>query len=134
MDTPDRQQDEAQLRALRTRDLMGHAVTEAKLVARAELLHARAELKDELSNVKWVALFAAPALVLLLCALAVLFVLVALALPLPPVAALAIVFGVLVIAAGVLGFLAKARLPNKPMRHTVERLSRYLEIREDLKH
>jgi len=134
MDISDRQQDEAQLRALRTRDLMGHAVTEAKLVARAELLHARAELKDELSNAKWVAIFAAPALGLSLCALAVLFVLIAFALPLPPVAALAIVFAVLVIASLVLGFLAKARLPKKPMRHTMERLSKYLEIREELKH
>lgn len=134
MEPSNRQLDEEQVRGLRTRDLVGQAVTEAKLVARAEILHARAELKDELGNVKWVAIFAAPALVFLLCALAVLFVLVAFALPLPPVAALAIVFGVLVIAAGVLAFLAKARLPKKPMGHTLERLSQYLELREDLKH
>jgi uncharacterized protein YhhL (DUF1145 family) len=134
MEIHEEEQDRAQLRGLRTRDLIGHAVTEAKLVARAEVLHARAELKDEAQNAKLMAVFLVPALTLALCALAVLFVLVAMALPLPRVAALAIVFGFLVIVSGVLAALAYARLPKKPMGHTLERLSKYLEVREELRH
>lgn len=134
MELQEEEMDLAQLRNRRTRELIGHAVAEAKAVARAEVLHARAELEDEAKNAKWMVLFAVPALGLALCALAVLFVLIALALPLPPVAALAIVFGALAVCVGVLAALVKARIPKKPMGHTRARLARYLEVREELRH
>ena len=125
--------EEKVLHELPTRELVKQALEEAKLVARAELLHAKSELRAELAAAKVSAFFLLPAAVLGLCALAVIFVLIAMAIPLPAVAGLAIVAGALCVITALVASVGIARVPKKPMKHTLARLEKYLEIgREEL--
>ncbi len=111
-----------QLETLSTAELVRHALAEAKLLAKAEVLHAKKELREELHAARTAGILLGVALTLALCGLAALFV--ALGLVLPVGAAL----GVLLVGAGILligGGLAWAgskRLPRKPLPHTQERL------------
>src|SRR4051812_41419733 len=66
---------------LSTPDLVRHALEEAKLYAKAEVLHAKRELQDELKAAKIAGAMFGVAAVLALCGLSVLFVSLALALP-----------------------------------------------------
>lgn len=121
------------LREIPTRDLVGHAVTETKLVAKAEILHARAEMKTELKKLRMAAVLLVPAMMLGITGFVLAFSLIAHAIPLPPVASLAIVAGFCLLCAGGLGAMGFFRLPKKPMKETVRRLERYVEIgREEL--
>lgn len=125
--------EQERLHEIPTRDLLGHAMTEAKLVAKAEVLHARAELRTEVKKLRMAAVLLVPALVFALTGFVLGMALIAHALPLPPVASLAIVGGFCLLAAAGLGAMGFFRLPKKPMKETVRRLERYIEItREEL--
>jgi hypothetical protein len=125
--------DEKQLRSVPTPDLVRHALEEARLLAKAEVLHAKAELKQELRAAKLGGALGGTALTLALCALSVFFVAIGLALPLGPEAGLWLTFAVLAVVAGGLGYLAYRRIPRKPLPQTVERLKRDVTLaREQL--
>ena len=52
MELGEQRLDEAQLRNMSTVDLVRHAMTEMKLLIRAEALHARTELRQELKEAR----------------------------------------------------------------------------------
>ena len=116
--------DEQQLRTLSTGDLVRHALDEAKLLVKAEVLYAKEELKSELKAAKLAGILTGAALAFALCGLSLLFVAVAVALPMrEPLAAL-LVGGVLLILAGGAGFAAFKSIPHKPLPKTQERLKK----------
>lgn len=118
--------EEAQLRSVPTAKLVRQALEEARLLAKAEVMHAKAELRGELKAAKASGIFLGAAGALGVCGLALLLVALALALPLPGApGALLVGAGVFLVAA-VLGFLGVRRLPKKPLARTQQRL------REDL--
>lgn len=124
MESVEAKMDEAQVRNLSTVQLVKHALTEAKLLARAEVLHAKHELKEELVAARTAGILLGACLALALSGLAVLFVAVALVLPVAaPIAVLLVGAGLLVVA-GVLGMTGFKRLPKKPLARTQERLKR----------
>ncbi|MBX5481125.1 MAG: phage holin family protein [Myxococcaceae bacterium] len=107
---------------LSTRELVQHAITEAKLLARAEIEHARLELKAELREARTAAIAFGVGAVLALCGLAVLFVALALVLPMSDAAGALLVGIVLLIVAGIAALVGARRVPKKPMERTRERL------------
>lgn len=123
--------EQQQLHDIPTRDLLGHAMTEAKLVARAEVLHARAEMRSEVKKLRTAAVLLVPALVLGITGFVLGMSLVAHAMPLPRVVSLAIVGGFCLLAAAGLAAMGFVRLPKKPMKETVRRLEQYVEITRD---
>lgn len=120
--------DEARLRELSTGQLIRHAIAEARLLARAEILHAKGELKGELARAKVAGILMGAAGVLALSALSVLFVAIAAALGLPHAVGAVIVGVVLLVSAGALGYLGMKRLPKKPMSRTQDRLKEDLHL------
>jgi predicted ABC-class ATPase len=74
--------DRRQLEALSTVELIRHAIEEAKLLARAEVLHAKKELREELHRGVVAGILLGSAGALALAGLAALFVAAGLALPL----------------------------------------------------
>ncbi len=119
------------LSQLSTAHLVRQALDEAKLLAKAEVLHAKAELKEEIRAAKRVGIFAGVAGVLALCGLSTLFVLLAIALPLSEVAGLAVVGVALLAIAGGLAFMAYQQLPKKPMARTQGRLKQDLQVAKE---
>jgi putative superfamily III holin-X len=116
-------------------ELFRRAVSEARLLAKAELLHAKLELRQEVraARVSGVCLGGAAALALV--ALAMLFVAGAAALALPLWASALLGAGAALVLAAALGAIGWAKLPKKPMRHTLARLNVDLEgLREQLPH
>ncbi len=114
--------DERQLRSISTAELIRHALEETKLLAKAEVLHAKRELKEDLGKAKTSGIFLGAAAVLALCALAALFVAVGIALPISDALGTALMAGVLLLVAGGLGLFGVKKLPKKPMAKTTERL------------
>lgn len=114
------------LRSMSTAALVKQAISEVKLLAKAEVLHAKQELKEELQNAKVAGILLGVCLGIGLCGLSVLFVALALALPLPQSVAALIVGGLLVLAAAACGAIGYSRLPKKPLQNTQQR------IKEDL--
>jgi hypothetical protein len=133
MEPRERVLDELQLRDLPTTELLRHAVLEARLLARAEVLYARAELKAELKAARTSAILLGAGLALALAGLAALFVALALLLPLAePLAALVVGAALLLLALG-LALLASKRFPRKPLPRTQERLRTGVSLmREEL--
>lgn len=133
MENRERMLDEAQLRAMSTGELVRHAIEEARLLAKAEVLHAKQEMREELKAAKASGILLGVAGVVALCALAVLFSAIAVALPMAEWLSFLIVgVGLLGVAAacGVLGVKA---LPKKPLPKTQERLKKdYSLTREQL--
>lgn len=118
--------EEAQLRSLPTAHLVRQALEEAKLLAKAEVLHAKAEFREELEAAKAGGVLLGAAAALALCGLPLLFVALALTLPLAePLAALVIGIALLAVAVG-LAWVGVKKLPKKPLARTQARL------REDL--
>lgn len=109
-------------RHISTGELIRRALDEAKMLAKAEVLHAKQELKDDLQAAKRAGIFLGAAFVLALSGLSVLLVALALALPLPHGRAALIVGAVLVVLAGVGGFLGVQRLPKAPLAKTKRRI------------
>ncbi|WPB77322.1 phage holin family protein [Archangium violaceum] len=112
---------------LSTNELVRRAMSEARLLAKAELLHAKVELAQEVRAARVVGLLAGSGAALALVGLAMLFVAGAAALALPLWAAALLAAGVAFVLAAVLGAIAWTKLPKKPMRHTLERMSMDLE-------
>ncbi len=107
---------------LSTPHLIRQAMEEAKLLVKAEVLHAKTELKEELRAAKLAGILLGAGAVLALCALSVLFVALALALPLVPALAAVIVGVVLLAIAGGLAFFGVKQVPRKPLPKTKERV------------
>lgn len=124
---------EPDLSALSTAELIRHAVNEAKLLARAEVLHAKQELKEELRAVKKSAIFAGIAASAAFMAAILLLVGLALALPLAlPLGPLAL-GGFMLLVAAVAAFVAYRGIPRKALPRTQERLKQdYLMARGGL--
>lgn len=120
--------DEAQVRQLSTPELIRHALAEAKLLARAEVLHAKHEMKKELARAKTAGILVGAAGLLAISGLSVLFMALAAALGLPHAVGAVIVGVVLLVAAGTLGFIAYKRVPKEPMSRTQQRLKDDLHL------
>lgn len=111
-----------QLESLSTAELIRHAIEEARLLARAEVLHAKKELQGELKAAKTAGILLGAGAVLGLVALTALFVAVGLVLPVAEWLGVLLVGVALLLLAGGLAFAGVKRLPKKPLPHTQERL------------
>ena len=109
-------------RDLSTAELFRHAIDEAKLLARAEVEHAKLEMKAELREAMTAGIALGVGAVLALVGLTLLFVAIVVALPIPEWgSALIVAAGVFVIAA-IAAAIGMRRLPKKPMDRTKRRL------------
>ena len=133
MELGEQRLDEAQLRNMSTVDLVRHAMTEMKLLIRAEVLHARTELRAELEEARNAGILIGIALCLAPAGLAIALLAIVFALPVVQWVS-ALVLGVLVlVVAAVLGFLAVKRLPRRPLARTRDRLKLdWMLTREEL--
>jgi len=126
--------DSEQLRAMSTADLFRHALDETRLLARAEILHARQEVREELRAVKAAGIAFGATAVLAICGIALLLVAAALALPLPEPISASIVGGVCLLAAAGAGLFAMRKVPRKPLEITQDRVRHDLSMaREELR-
>jgi len=125
--------DEAQLRNMSTPELVRHAMTEMKLLVRAEVVHAQAELRQELKEARNAGILFGAALFLAPTGLGVALLAIVFALPVVPWAsALVLGLGVLSLAA-LLVFLAVKSLPKQPLARTRDRLKLdWMLTREEL--
>jgi predicted phage tail protein len=114
-------------KSLSTNELVRRAMTEARLLAKAELLHAKVELAHEVKAARVGGLCLGAAGALALVVLTLLLTAAADALALPLWAGALVVAGIVLVLAGVLAAVGWKRLPRKPMHHTLERLSMDLE-------
>jgi ABC-type Fe3+-siderophore transport system permease subunit len=97
---------------------------ESRLLVRAEVLVARQELREEVASAKTAGILGGAGLGLGLCGVALLFVALAAALPLPLwLAALLVGLAVLLVA-GLLAWAAAKKAPTQPMARSQERLRR----------
>ncbi len=109
-------------RALPTSDLLRHALSEAKLLARAEVMHAKLELRAELKAATRAGIGLGVAGTLGLVGLTLLFATLALALPVSGWLGMLLV-GLFVLAvAGAAGLYGYKKLPKEPMARTRARL------------
>lgn len=122
MDLESERLERSQLESLSTAELIRHALTESRLLVRAELLHAKKELREELKAAKTAGIFLGAGTVLLFMALACLFVAAGLALPLGEPWDVLVMGVALLAISGLLLFLGIKRLPKKPLPRTQERL------------
>ncbi len=111
-----------QLETLSTAELIRHALAETRLLVRAEVMHAKKELREEIKAARTAGILLGAGAVLALTSLAVLFVALGLALPIPHALGVLAVGVVLLAIAGGLLFVGSKRLPKKPLPHTQERL------------
>ena len=116
---------------LSTNELVRRAMTEARLLAKAELLHAKVELAHEVKAARVSGMLLGVAGALSLVVLTLLLTAAADALALPLWAGALVVAGVVGVLAALCAAVGWKKLPKKPMRHTLERLSMELE---ELKH
>ncbi|WNG41402.1 phage holin family protein [Archangium minus] len=112
---------------LSTNELVRRAMSEARLLAKAELLHAKVELAQEVRAARASGVFLGGGAAFALVALAMLFVAGAAALELPLWAAALIGAGVALVLAALFAAIGWAKLPKKPLRHTQARLAMDLE-------
>ncbi|MBI3182783.1 MAG: phage holin family protein [Myxococcales bacterium] len=123
--------DADQLRSLSTPELLRHAVEEARLLARAEVLHAKAELKEELGKAKLAGLLLGAAASAGLSGLSLLFVALAVTFPLP-VGIGPLLLGALLLAlCATLAFAAYRKLPKRPLPRTQQRLREDFTLAKD---
>lgn len=135
-DVEEREQklDSDQLRTMSTADLFRHALEETRLLARAEVLHARQEIREELRAVKAAGIALGVTAVLAVCGVALLLVAAALAIPLSEPLSALIVAGACLVVAAVAGFFAMRKLPRKPLEITQGRVRRDVSLaREELR-
>ena len=133
MELGEQRLDEAQLRNMSTVELVRHAMTEMKLLIRAEMLHARMELRAELKEARNAGILIGMALFLAPAGLAIALLAIVLGLPIAQWLS-ALVLGLIVLAvAGLLAFLALKKLPRRPLARTRDRLKLdWMLTREDL--
>ncbi len=122
MDLESERLERSQLESLSTAELIRHALDESRLLVRAELLHAKKELREELQAAKTAGILIGVGAVLSLMSLACLFVAAGLALPLGEPWDVLVMGVALLAISGLLLFLGVKRLPKKPLPHTQERL------------
>ncbi|NOJ51226.1 MULTISPECIES: phage holin family protein [Myxococcus] len=122
MDLESERLERSQLETLSTAELIRHALAETRLLVRAEVMHAKKELREELKAARTAGILLGAGAVLALTALAVLFVALGLALPMAQALGVLVVGVVLLAIAGVLLFVGRKRVPKKPLPHTQERL------------
>ena len=116
-----------------TSQVVRTALEEARLLVKAEVLHAKAELRDELKKARTSGILFGAALPLALSGVTLLFVALALALPLAEPLAAVLVGVALLLVAGLLAFLGVKKVPKKPLQHTQSRLKEdYTLTREQL--
>jgi len=128
-----KQTDRETLETIRTTELLKQAVVELKMLAKAELLHARIELKEELLRARSSGVLLGCCVGLLICGVSVAFVGLALVLPIAEPAAAFIVAGLLLGVAAVCGIAGYRGLPKRPMQKTQERIKEDLALaREQL--
>jgi hypothetical protein len=123
--------EEEQLRQLSTAALLKLAISEIKLLARAEVLHARLELKDELRRARTAGILLGAGLALFVCALSVALVGVALALPISRTAAAFIMADFVLAVALICGTVGYRHLPRKPIHKTRNRIKEDLAISKE---
>ncbi|ATB29176.1 phage holin family protein [Melittangium boletus] len=111
-----------QLESLSTAELVRHAIEEARLLARAEVLHAKKELKEEITAAKSAGILLGAGAVLALVGLSALLVAAGLALPLAQWLGVLLVGAFLLLVSGGLAWAGNKRLPKQPLPHTQERL------------
>ena len=128
MEPSEERVNEQRLRGMSSGELVQHAVEEARLLARAEVTHAKEELKTELKAAQRAAALAGAALVTTLCGLSVLLVALALALPLGGALAALLVGLFLLLLAGAGAFAAYRSFPRQPLPRTQARLKQDLTI------
>lgn len=118
-----------QLRTLTTAELVRHALTEARMLAKAEILHAKKELREEVKAARTSGILIGAGAVLALCGLPLLFVALALALPLVNHQLGNLLVGLVLLAlAGTLVMVGVKKLPRKPLPHTQDRLKTDLTL------
>lgn len=122
------QLDEEQLRSMPTSELVRLALEEARLLARAEVLHAKQELKGELKAAKVSGILIGAGSAAVLCAVSVLLVALALLFPISEPLAVAIVGAAVLVLGGGLALAGVRKLPRKPLPKTQERLKRDVAI------
>ena len=133
MELGEQRLDEAQLRNLSTPDLVRHAMTEMKLLVRAEVVHARAELKQELKEARNAGILFGAALFLAPAGLGITLMAIVLALPVVQWASAVVLGLVVLLVAGLLVLLAVKRLPKQPLARTRDRLKLdWMLTREEL--
>ena len=114
--------DEAQLRNMSTVELVRHGMTEMKLLIRAEMLHARTELKVELKEARNAGILIGAALFLAPAGLAIALMPIVFAFP-ESRWLVSLILGIVVLAAAaLLAVLAVKRLPKQPLSRTRDRL------------
>lgn len=133
MELGEQRLDEAQLRNMSTVELVRHAMTEMKLLVRAEVLHARTELKEEVKEARNAGILLGIAIFLAPAGLAIALLAIVFALPVAQWLS-ALVLGVLMLVlAGVLTLLAVKKLPRRPLARTRDRLKLdWMLTREEL--
>ena len=125
--------DEAQLRNLSTVELVRHAMTEMKLLVRAEMLHARTEMKQELREARNAGILLGFSLLLAPAGVAVAAMAIVLGLPIEQWVSALVLGVILLLAAALLAFFAVKRLPKKPLARTRDRLKLdWMLTREEL--
>ncbi|WNG21317.1 phage holin family protein [Cystobacter fuscus] len=122
MEIESEQLERRQLESLSTAELIRHAIDEARLLARAEILHAKKELKEEVKAARSAGILLGAGAVLGLVGLAAMLVAVGLALPLAQWLGVLLVGVFLLLVAGGLALAGKKRLPTQPLPHTQQRL------------
>ncbi|HYV46380.1 MAG TPA: phage holin family protein [Myxococcaceae bacterium] len=125
--------DEQQLRSMSTSELVRLALGEARLLARAEVLHAKEEIRGELKAAKMSGILIGAGGAAALCAISVLLVALALLFPIVEPLAVALVGVVVLVLGGGLALAGVRKLPRQPLPKTQERLKRDVAIaREQL--
>ncbi|HYH95698.1 phage holin family protein [Hyalangium sp.] len=122
MDLESERLERSQLESLSTAELVRHALAETKLLVKAELLHAKKELREEVKAARTSGILLGAGFTLALCGLAALFVALGLALPLTAWLGVLLVGVAILLIAGGLAWFGVKRLPKKPLPHTQERL------------
>jgi len=120
--------DEQQLRSLPTSELVRLALQEARILARAEVLCAKEELKAEVKAAKVSGILLGAGGAAALCGVAVLLVALALLFPIPEPAAVALVGAAVLVLGGGVAFGGVKKLPRKPLPRMQERLKRDMAI------
>lgn len=131
MQEQERKLDAEQLRAMSTADLFRHALEETRLLARAEVLHARQEIREELRSVKAAGIALGATAVIALCGIALLLVAAALAIPLREPFSALIVGGACLLAAAGGGLFAMRKMPRKPLEITQGRVRRDMSMAKE---
>jgi len=120
--------DEQQLRSMSTSELVRLALGEARLLARAEVLHAKEEIRGELKAAKMSGILIGAGSSAALCAISVLLVALALLFPIAEPLAVAVVGVVVLVMGGGLVLAGMRKLPRQPLPKTQERLKRDVAI------